>query len=244
MLICNSCGAEIKDGASFCTKCGAALAFTDPNTAETVLVNGENKPLTDSREDCDCSVEGATLAECSDNGASATETTPLAECERAVKEKTEGSSGKAPAVLPAPISSESKSKKEEKPKKNTAYAGYTVLGFFVPLAGLILWLVWQGKKETEEKATAAIKGVIAYYAYTNPIIGLVLYFVLKVDYPDICRGILIATIIGIVVNVLAVIAVILFYVLYFVLMFGLMFSVPVTPYVMPYNYMALPMLLL
>ena len=37
--------------------------------------------------------------------------------------------------------------------------GFAVLGFFVPVAGLVLWLVW--KDETPLKASSAGKGALA-----------------------------------------------------------------------------------
>ena len=61
-------------------------------------------------------------------------------------------------------------------------AGWTVLGFFFPLVGLILYLVWKDEKPVSSKqaGTGALYGVIvsAAMAILSLIIGLIITSVL------------------------------------------------------------------
>ncbi|MCL1840456.1 MAG: hypothetical protein FWF75_01720 [Propionibacteriaceae bacterium] len=51
--------------------------------------------------------------------------------------------------------------------------GFAVLGFFIPLVGLILWLVW--KDQTPLKARSCGKGALigVIIAYILPIVGTI-----------------------------------------------------------------------
>jgi hypothetical protein len=71
----------------------------------------------------------------------------------------------APAVAPAPVST-------PKTDPNDASSfGFGVLGFFIPLAGLILWLMW--RDETPKKAKSAGIGALIGFICN---IGLTIFF--------------------------------------------------------------------
>ena len=79
------------------------------------------------------------------------------------------------------------------------HTGLTVLGFFIPLAALIMWLMW---KDTEpSKAMAAAKGGLMYLSL-SPVIGLVIYLLMKDKYHDIAKACGICAIVGVVLGVL------------------------------------------
>lgn len=79
------------------------------------------------------------------------------------------------------------------------YLGLTVLGFFIPLAALICYFLW---KDTEpEKALAIGKGGLIEISL-SPIVGLVVFVMMKEKYPDISRACGIAAIIGLVFGIL------------------------------------------
>ena len=48
------------------------------------------------------------------------------------------------------------------PGQDAPSIGFAVLGFFIPLAGLILWIMWKDK--TPLKAKSCIKGAIIGFA--------------------------------------------------------------------------------
>jgi len=56
-------------------------------------------------------------------------------------------------------------------KQDAPSMGFAVLGFFIPLVGLILWLVW--KAETPLKAKSCGKGAL---------VGAIVYVVLTIIY--------------------------------------------------------------
>lgn len=52
-------------------------------------------------------------------------------------------------------------------KSDTAAFGFGVLGFFIPLVGLILWLVWKDERPKRAKAAGigAIVGVVVNFIW-------------------------------------------------------------------------------
>ena len=67
-------------------------------------------------------------------------------------------------------------KEHKKEVKDSGNFGYSVLGFFVPIAGLILYLVW--KEEQPKNAKKSLNGAITYLIVNvaMTIIGLIIYF--------------------------------------------------------------------
>ncbi len=53
-------------------------------------------------------------------------------------------------------------------------AGWTVLGFFVPIVGLILYLIW--KEERPRTSRALGKGAIGYLIFVSVIFTIYFYF--------------------------------------------------------------------
>ncbi len=81
----------------------------------------------------------------------------------------------------------------------TESKGVAILSFLIPLAGLIMWLMW--KDEKPGKATSALKGLFAVLCWNVPIAGIILYFVWKEEKPDFAKIGLIWGILGFVLGI-------------------------------------------
>lgn len=94
--------------------------------------------------------------------------------------------------------------------------GWTILGFIIPLAALILYVLW--KDSEPEKALAAGKGGLMSLCFGTPIIGLVVFLVAKDKYPDIAKACGICAIISFVIGIIFSI---LFTVIYVIAILGM-----------------------
>ena len=71
---------------------------------------------------------------------------------------------------------------------------WTVISFFLPLVGLILWLIWKDDKPVD--AMGAAKGALVSIALGLPIVGFVCFFLMKGFYKSVGNACLISAIIG------------------------------------------------
>lgn len=100
--------------------------------------------------------------------------------------------------------------------KNGSLVGWTILGFIIPLAALILYVLW--KDSEPEKALAAGKGGLMSICFGTPVIGLVVFIVAKDKYPDIAMACGVCALISF---VLAILLSILFTVIYVIAIIGM-----------------------
>jgi hypothetical protein len=110
------------------------------------------------------------------------------------------------------------------PAAKESYVGWTVLGFLIPLVGLILWAVW--KDSEPDKALAVGKGGLMMLCFSYPIVGLIVYLVMKENYPDIAKACGICAIISVGASVVFGV---LFGVIYAILMASLMSTAAIVP---------------
>lgn len=80
--------------------------------------------------------------------------------------------------------------------------GISVLTFFFPIVGLILYLVW--RKSREGLAISAGKGALVSLSVSYPILGLVFFLVFREKMPEISKACGIAAIVGVAVGVIIV----------------------------------------
>ncbi len=107
----------------------------------------------------------------------------------------------------------------------TESTGILILSLFVPLAGLIFYLMWNETKPG--KANSALKGLLIAVCLNVPILGIVLYFVWKEEKPDFAKISLIAGIISFIIPIVAA-------VLYFAFVIAMFFGVSATTGFEPY----------
>lgn len=84
------------------------------------------------------------------------------------------------------------------PKAHEGNVWMAILCFFIPLLGLLLWVI--KRYERPGLADSCAKGALASVCASTPLIGLVLYFVWKESRPDYAKVCIIAAVIGFVVN--------------------------------------------
>ena len=85
-------------------------------------------------------------------------------------------------------------------KNNDENTGILILSLFVPIIGLIFYLMWN---ETQPgKARSALKGLLISIILSVPILGIILYFVWKNEKPDFAKISLISGIVSIILYAL------------------------------------------
>jgi len=90
----------------------------------------------------------------------------------------------APAVNPSVYNS----------APNEKYTGWCVLGFIFPLIALLCYFLWRDREPA--KALAVGKGGLMSLSFSSPIVGLIVYIVMKEQYHDIAKACGICAIVG------------------------------------------------
>lgn len=80
--------------------------------------------------------------------------------------------------------------------------GISVLTFFFPIIGLILYLVWRNSREG--LAISAGKGALVSLSVSYPILGLIFFLAFREKVPEISKACGIAAIVGVAVGIILV----------------------------------------
>ena len=99
-------------------------------------------------------------------------------------------------------------------KDHTENIGILILSLFVPIVGLVFYLMWNETKPG--MANSALKGLLISIILSVPILGIILYFVWKNEKPDFAKISLISGIVSIIL-----------YALFMILYFGFIIAVAI-----------------
>ena len=91
-------------------------------------------------------------------------------------------------------------------KDHTENIGILILSLFVPIVGLVFYLMWNETKPG--MANSALKGLLISIILSVPILGIILYFVWKNEKPDFAK-------ISLYSGIASIILIVVFMVLYF-----------------------------
>ena len=145
-MICNKCGKEIADDSAFCTFCGASVVKDQQLTCKQC-----GRPLEEGDQFCPSC--GASVA-----AQSAQQAEPQQPAGAGQQGPYVGQYGPQAGQYPYP----------QQPVQNPADApsgGFFALGFFFPVIGLILYLVWKDSMPLRSKSAGkgALIGVIVWF---------------------------------------------------------------------------------
>ena len=189
MKLCTYCGSEMADSAEFCSCCGARLSSNaspvvtqqKPEPAPAPVANPT--PVQNSAPNPQNANNPWNQPNQNDRPNAAWDRPNQNDMPNAAWDRPSGAGA-------APVRQEIKINAQQ---KDDGFL-WTLISFFVPLIGLILWLMWKDEKPLD--AMSAAKGALASVSLGCPIVGFVCFFMMKGIYKSVGKACLIASLIG------------------------------------------------
>lgn len=165
-MFCRECGKMVQNGNKFCTGCGTKV---EPISINKNIETVSSKPIVEEKQKINSSVNNTNINTINDNNYNNNYT------------NTNNNFSNSNSYL--------------QNKKDKYSIGFNILAFFVPIVGLILFLIW--KDETPKKAKGiGISALVGYIlSIIIPIILFIIMFVISFstetiinDYDDSWRN--------------------------------------------------------
>ena len=144
IMFCSNCGKELPDNAAFCPECGAAQSAPAEETPQAAPQEIPAEPIYSAPS----------------------QTPPQAAYQQPVYQQNQYQQNQPPYQQQAPY--------QPAAPVDSGSFGWAVLGFFFPIVGLILFLVWKDQKPLSSKKA----GIGALVGVILSVVSTILFYVL------------------------------------------------------------------